>query len=124
MSRYEEYLKSRGVAVVLTQKTYPVQLINHLKTLCRHPFLLEASHAAKQRGFKITETDEVEDDIQDLEQAFGSLQVKENQPNKSIVMKKTLSNVFEIAGRDPEAHELLQVSPQIISMCNCLNKVV
>ena len=46
---YEEYLSTRDVASALERVHYPVEHINHLKTLCRHPFLAEAAHATRVR---------------------------------------------------------------------------
>ena len=47
---YEKYLTTRDVASALERARYPVEQINHLKTLCRHPFLIEAANAARIRN--------------------------------------------------------------------------
>ena len=46
---YEEYLTNRDFLRAMARSTLPVECINYLKTLCRHPFLLEASKAALRR---------------------------------------------------------------------------
>lgn len=83
--QYEEYIKSREVSIALkSQTTYPVQVINRLKTLCRHPLLIEATK--KKAELLNKESDTIEDDIEDvdgLENAFQSMNI-----NKSSTSSK------------------------------------
>ena len=46
---YEKYLQTREVELAVNRSQYPVEVINHLKTVCRHPFLIEAAEALKRR---------------------------------------------------------------------------
>jgi SNF2 family DNA or RNA helicase len=45
---YSKYLEGRQMEKILSQSTYPIEAVNYLKTLCRHPFLTEATIAVKQ----------------------------------------------------------------------------
>ena len=95
---YEKFLQSRAVSSVLNSRAaYPVELINHLKTLCRHPFLLESGEMSKRRAQV--------DKISVLEKAF-----------KNMNFRTTLSqnaNVFEVASRTPSCTELLKGSNKL-----------
>ena len=48
-SMYEDFIHSRQFSTALHRSTCPVEVINHLKTVCRHPFLIEAALANKRR---------------------------------------------------------------------------
>lgn len=49
---YETYLHSRKFNNAMDRTAYPVEAVNYLKTLCRHPFLLEAAEMNKKRRDK------------------------------------------------------------------------
>lgn len=68
---YSKYLEGRELEKVLSQSTYPIEAVNYLKTLCRHPFLTEATLAVKQglAGGGVREASSVSD----LAAALGSM---------------------------------------------------
>jgi len=100
---YQNYLHKREVINALERANYPVEIINHLKTLCRHPYLLEASDAKSNNK-------DTTHDIDDLADALGNLNmeanVERNTNSKSM-------NVFQITGREVTVSELLQDSVKL-----------
>jgi DNA excision repair protein ERCC-6-like len=46
---YEKFLQSRQFLVAVNRATCPVEVINHLKTVCRHPLLIEALDMNRRR---------------------------------------------------------------------------
>jgi SNF2 family DNA or RNA helicase len=123
LCRYETYLGGREVSRLLKQPAYPLEAINRLKTLCRHPFLIEASSMAKQRKLKLQQDDFGDDAVFDqLEASLSnmSLSQTESTPSKAI---KHNADVFDIAGREPTEFELLQGSVKLrvlLKMCRRL----
>ena len=45
---YEKYLRKRTVQDAMDRTSFAVDVINDLKTICRHPFLMEASEVVRQ----------------------------------------------------------------------------
>ena len=66
---YRKYLGGRQLQKVLSQSTYPIEAVNYLKTLCRHPLLLEATPNHKNRSFSTL------DDMSDLSEALNTLKI-------------------------------------------------
>ena len=62
---YSKYLEGRELQKVLTHSSYPIEAVNYLKTLCRHPFLTEATIAKKQLGAS-EKRDVTIDDLADM----------------------------------------------------------
>ena len=109
---YEAYLTTREAKTALSSKTYPIDVINHLKTLCRHPFLVEAAKAKKAAAAAAGNGD---DDIDDLVKALGDVNLSEREgegvdPDAHIGDGKS---VFDIVGRYPNSRELLQGSTKL-----------
>lgn len=46
---YEQFLDSRQFSIAVNRSTCPVEVINHLKTVCRHPLLIEALEVNRRR---------------------------------------------------------------------------
>ena len=67
---YCKYLEGRELEKVLSQSTYPIEAVNYLKTLCRHPFLTEATVAVKQGR---TGGGASNNSVSDLAAALGSM---------------------------------------------------
>lgn len=102
---YQSYIHKREVINALERANYPVEIINHLKTLCRHPYLLEASDAKSNNKH-------TEHDIDDLTEALGNLNVEVNDIEKNKTNSKSI-NVFEITGRNVTVPELLHDSVKL-----------
>ena len=51
---YEEFIHSREFDRAVHRNTCPVEVINHLKTVCRHPLLIEALVRNRQRREKFS----------------------------------------------------------------------
>ena len=124
--QYSEYLSTREVSNALQRTHYPVEHINHLKTLCRHPFLAEAGNASRVRAayfarlaeaegganslldFNEVRGDEdcsIKDGIMDLEQMMDNLTMAARTGNireKDRIRKKT---VIEDEDEDEEGNE-------------------
>lgn len=149
---YEKYINDRDVLSALTRATYPVEIINHLKTLSRHPFLLEASNAIKSRtksNVVPTSSDKDKEDVDSLVDSLSKLsfqKISSSSSNKKhneyhlasgddvcqsegdgeledfgrhfdvtseSYASFSASDVFTIAGRTPDIHELLQGSVKL-----------
>lgn len=46
---YEQFVDSRQFSLAINRSTCPVEVINHLKTVCRHPLLIEALEMNRKR---------------------------------------------------------------------------
>jgi hypothetical protein len=79
---YEKYLRKRTVQDAMERKNFAVDVINDLKTISRHPFLMEASEALKKAnakeivGARVREKDDV--DFGSLEHALNSMTLNSN----------------------------------------------
>ena len=51
---YEQFIHSRQFSTALNRSTCPVEVINHLKTVCRHPLLIEALEMNRRRRDQAT----------------------------------------------------------------------
>lgn len=65
---YRSYLEGRQLKRVLSQSAYPIEAVNYLKTLSRHPFLTEATVAVKEGRSLSASTS-----VSDLTSAMGSM---------------------------------------------------
>lgn len=77
---YEKYLRKRTVQDAMERKNFAVDVINDLKTISRHPFLMEASEELKKANGKETGMARVRDDADfgSLEKALNSLSLDHN----------------------------------------------
>jgi hypothetical protein len=77
---YEKYLRKRTVQDAMERKNFAVDVINDLKTISRHPFLMEASEALKKANGKDTMGGRTRDDtdLGSLEHALNSLSIDHN----------------------------------------------
>lgn len=51
---YEQFIHSRQFSIAVNRTTCPVEVINHLKTVCRHPLLIEALEMNRKRRDQAT----------------------------------------------------------------------
>jgi superfamily II DNA/RNA helicase len=114
---YEKYLhNNEAIESVLTgeRKNYPIEVINHLKTLCRHPFLLEASEVRKKmangRTSTVIDDADDDDDLNGLSDAINAISINNTSNTKAI---DNTMNVFEIVGRYPSKEELVHDSVKL-----------
>ena len=113
---YEKYLhENEAIESVLTgdRKNYPIEVINHLKTLCRHPFLLEASAVKKNtvNGRVSTIIDDADDDdLNGLSDAINAISIDNTSSTRAV---DNTMNVFEIVGRYPSKEELANDSVKL-----------
>jgi len=133
-SMYEDFIHSRQFSKALHRSTCPVEVINHLKTVCRHPFLIEAALANKKRKAsqqqQTTSSSSCQQDnkshleqqsFDDLIHEFSEMGMHseglsdltmEGCNNDLMSHGKLSANctVFDIANREPSVEELLRGS--------------
>eukprot|EP01035_Chromulina_nebulosa_P018311 gene18311-23997_t len=123
---YESYLKSRSVSMVLKKSTYPLEIINHLKTLCRHPFLIEAGKAlARIKSGSNVDIDinDLDNDLDNINKSMSNININES-VNSNANKINSSSSVFDIASRDPEVFELLQGSVKLRVLCKLCKRLI
>jgi SNF2 family DNA or RNA helicase len=128
---YEEFLQSRQFDKAMHRSTCPVEVINHLKTVCRHPLLIEALEANRRRrdpslqGQRTRpqqsqasargEASEDEDDVDALGRGIAGMNVAngdvgEGDGEDALLNLPANATVFDVIGREPEVEELLRGS--------------
>ena len=127
-SIYENFIASKTFKYAMIRSTYPVEIINHLKTLCRHPFLLEASSVNMKRkdlAKKTAEGNVENDPLDSLVDGLKGMKFTEGENlcdgNKENVALEECeleslrpnANVFDIAGRYPDQLELMKGSVKL-----------
>ena len=122
---YQEFIASKTFKYAMIRSTYPVEIINHLKTLCRHPFLLEASSVNMRRKEQLQkkslvvdesdDADQIENLIGDLDSMNISGKVSSSGMDKENTIEdcdlehvRPNASIFEIAGRHPDTFELMK----------------
>lgn len=126
---YCQYLGGREVTQALNRVGYPVEIINHLKTLCRHPLLLEAAKRKKemlaaqassgcaQASFIVDDDEEgdglggLAEDLQNLSVANGCARAdgESSAPRKY----SQAHSIFELLGSSPSKDDLLRDSVKL-----------
>jgi len=121
-SMYEDFIHSRQFSTALHRSTCPVEVINHLKTVCRHPFLIEAALANKRRKSALASASSSSlQSFDDLILEFSEMGIHSNEiedlsdfegNNERMSYDKLSANstVFEVANRQPSVDELLRGS--------------
>ena len=120
-SMYEDFIHSRQFSTALHRSTCPVEVINHLKTVCRHPFLIEAALANKRRKSALASSSSSLQSFDDLILEFSEMGIHSNElggmsdlegSNERMSYDKLSANstVFEVANRQPSVDELLRGS--------------
>jgi SNF2 family DNA or RNA helicase len=134
---YEQYVNSQYFTSQLANATYPVELINHLRTLCRHPLLLEYTQRKKQKErqqqqqqqskTKTPKLSYEEDDDSFLDSVTSSMsQMKLNQKPTSTSSSSSISSssssqlsepysndkshIFDMLGNIPSIERIFQGS--------------
>ena len=139
---YEKYLQTREVELAVNRSQYPVEVINHLKTVCRHPFLIEAAEVLKRRlkeknvpvwagagaGGVVDCEDEVDDgddgDVADLTTMLAAVTMDhadadaemgsgETPAKAGIAAGSGLKSVWSVAERTPSIDELMRGSAKL-----------
>ncbi len=98
---YERYFESRACSKAFNTSRYPVEVITYLKTLCRHPVLLEVSEGKQ----KI-------DDVDDLAQTLAALRVNDSSAEMNHE-DYGIGHLFDAIARVPPAEELLRGSVKL-----------
>lgn len=105
---YQNYLNSLDFHFTINRTGYPVEAVNYLKTVCRHPFLLEAT--AKKKEAKERKGSDC-DNIDKLISQLADIGLEDSEENDSSYhLGKT---VFDIANRKPMVDELLRDSVKL-----------
>ena len=94
-------------------------MVNNLKTLSRHPFLMEASDAVRRRAGKDVLGDDLPGgDVDDVIDGLGALSLgaapssssSSSSSSSTAAKVRADATVFEIAGRAPDPEDLLRDS--------------
>lgn len=112
-SMYSQYVNSGKFRSILTQASYPVEVINYLRTLCRHALLLECSTKKaqliqqtkkQQSNFFVDDDFDEEDEINNLTQSMSAMNMTS--------AKNALSSdyIFDILGYTPTVERILRGS--------------
>eukprot|EP01033_Poteriospumella_lacustris_P004447 gene4447-3180_t len=106
--QYYEYVHSRRYEEVMRQATYPVEVINTLKTICRHPILLRADQHK--------DVDELDAAMQRL----GLGDAADEAPSQS----HGKGHFFDVLGRVPSKDELLSQSTKLRVLARMTSRLV
>ena len=132
-SMYEDFLHSRQFSTALHRSTCPVEVISHLRTVCRHPFLIETALANKRRKASLSSSSSSSSSLQhhdgeqsssslrqsfdDLIHEFSEMGIHSDEMGAADLEQmssydKLSANctVFDIANRQPSVDELLRGS--------------
>lgn len=112
-SMYSQYVNSGKFRSILTQASYPVEVINYLRTLCRHALLLECSAKKAQliqqtkkyqSNFFVDDDFDEADEINSLTQSMSAMNMTS--------AKNALSSdyIFDILGYTPTVERILRGS--------------
>lgn len=100
--KYFEYVNSKRFEEAMRQTTYPVEVINTLKTICRHPTLLKS---------------EDNRDIDELEASFQRIALQNSAACDNFPTPQEVGygkgHIFDIIGRVPSKDELLAESTKL-----------
>lgn len=76
---YRRYLRSTAALSALTRTSYPVEVINTLKVLCRHPALLQISRSKAKGGQRKEQPSHRDDEVDELTNNLQRLHVNPSQ---------------------------------------------
>lgn len=134
-SMYSQYVGSGKFRSILTQASYPVEVINYLRTLCRHSLLLEYSakkaqliqqqkrHQEQQSCFIVDDDDDDSDLlINSLTQSMSAMNMKESRGSTS----KALSSdyIFDVLGYTPSVERILRGSVKLRILIKLLSHLL
>eukprot|EP00981_Chlorochromonas_danica_P000057 scaffold26_cov159-Ochromonas_danica.AAC.20 len=118
---YRRYLRSTAALSALTRTSYPVEVINTLKVLCRHPALLQISRSkAKggqrkdQPGRRANEVDELTNDLQRLTVKANSSQGEEEEEEEEGDLPDALLDAHSLLKGSIKLRLLLQMVRQLL----------
>lgn len=133
---YEQFIHSRQFSTALNRSTCPVEVINHLKTVCRHPLLIEALEMNRKRRDQSTHPSQSaqsprparsqaskpqhrgeEDEMDFLSHGLADMSMhqdgtgeEEGELEEVLKSLPTNASVFDVVNRDPDVRELLRGS--------------
>jgi SNF2 family DNA or RNA helicase len=149
-SLYEEFLQSRQFDMAVHRNTCPVEVINHLKTVCRHPLLIEAldanrrrREAAKTPSQKLSrsqsqsqqirgEDDEGEGDaeLEGLSAGLARMNMTaaqaggpESEGDELLDSLPANATVYDVIGREPDVTELLRGSIKLRILLKLIHRL-
>lgn len=119
--KYHQYISSSHFAEAMRRATYPVEVINTLKTICRHPVLVQNAEKLTQDvdsleasmsklGLQSTVETVDDDDVSPSQQESGSSYAK--------------GHYFDILGRVPSKEELLAESTKLRVLVKMTSRLV
>lgn len=126
--RYSNYLADKALQLTLQRSNYPVEAINYLKTLCRHPLLVEAARITKlgsnKSGLLMVEYFVIRGvgasalDIDALAASIGNMKLHStisatslycSQDDDEAYQNSGRNSVFDIVQKYPSVDDLLHV---------------
>ena len=129
---YEDFIRSKAFNEALNRKNFPVEVINRLKTLSRHPFLLEASernYRRKQskdlnRYGSSSDVDEIVASLQGMSITNDDLDLRAFTSEDDPSEDRFGDTVFAVAGRCPSVDELLDGSMKLQTLVKLVGQLV
>jgi SNF2 family DNA or RNA helicase len=99
---YEKYMYSTTYSRAFSRSTYPVEVITYLKSLCRHPVLLEVAERKRKT-----------EDLDDLVHSLQTLTMNEETTPENNYEDYGVGHLFDAIARVPTAEELLRGSVKL-----------
>ena len=130
---YEDFIRSKAFNEALNRKNFPVEVINRLKTLSRHPFLIEASEKNYQRkqSKEVLNRRTFSFDVDDIVASMKEMSIAEDSSDlRAFTTEDELTDdrpghtVFEMAGRLPSSEELLDGSMKLQILVKVVEQLV
>lgn len=112
-SMYEKYITSSTYLSAFRRTQYPVEVINYLKTLCRHPILLEVAEKNKS----------ARDDVDGLVSSINQMSIGDDL-NDEGTYEGGINFVFDAIKRTPDVQELMRGSVKLRVLIRMLSKMV
>lgn len=130
---YENFIRSKAFNEALNRKNFPVEVINRLKTLSRHPFLIEASerHHQRKQAKETLHSHVSPSDVEDITASLkgmtiedASLDLRAFTSEDDLFGDRADHTVFHIAGRCPSIDELLDGSMKLQMLSQLVGRLV
>jgi SNF2 family DNA or RNA helicase len=150
-SLYEEFLQSRQFDIAVHRNTCPVEVINHLKTVCRHPLLIEALEANRRRreaaktpsqklswsrsqqsrdpSSQYEDDEDAEADLEGLSAGLARMNmapaqgVPESEGDDLLDSLPAHATVYDVIGREPDVNELLRGSIKLRILLKLIHRL-
>lgn len=92
-TEYRQFLNSNAFKTAFSRTTYPVEVINTLKVLCRHPLLLEYASLKKMSCQTSSINDDEEDDLHALTAKVAKISL---QHSSDEFKAKKMESIFDL----------------------------